>query len=321
MKGIEHYTSAAGFRVIRVHYSADLDRDPDTPAGAAWMVRESAGIPGGINSAHWRREQEIDWEAGGGELCFPQMTQYKDKIVIPPFTIPETWDVYGSYDYGHRNPACFLVMALDHDGCPWILWEMYGSGMGYKEQARLIRACPYFDRLTILPIADPSIWAETSHQQDDNETKSVAQLFFELPEAMRIVFMRGRKGGDITVAERIRSDLWNPQSLAAGGEPALKIFACCTNTIKEFKNLRYEDWSAAMMQNRNVRESIVDKNNHAWDSLKMWMTQFFMAPGRPAEETALDALKKTDPMSWQEWQSVNKLYFQPAHTGTMGQFD
>lgn len=330
MKGFEEYTSNAGFHVVRIHYSADPDRDPDTPIGAAWREAESKGIPGGINSAQWRREQEIDWNAGGGELVFPHFNLYQHKIVIAPFVIPETWSVYASYDYGHRNPCCFMCIAVDHDGNQYICWELYGSGMGYREQARRIRGskkygfsgCPYWDRLETLPLADPSIWAQTQNQQNEEETKSLAQLFYELPDEERIFFTPGKAGGDITVAEKIRGHLWSPEELAKGEQPILKIFANCDSTIREFRNLRYEDWSSAMMVNRNMRESIVDKNNHAWDAYKMFCTQFVMAPGVPQEDP-LEKLKRIDPRSWAVWNADRIKY--PELSGTrkniMGEFD
>jgi hypothetical protein len=319
MKGIEHFTATSGFHCISIHYSADPDRDPATDKGKLWIAEEAKGIPGGVYSAQWRQEQEIDWNVSGGELVFPHMGIYRDQINVDPFDIPETWALYAAYDHGHRAPAAFLVFAIDHDGDIWIIWEMYQRNLGYREIARRIRACPYFDKLAFLPIADPSIWAKSQHQQDESEMKSIARLFFELPEKEQILFVPGQKGGDITVAERIKGDLWRIEDLDAGKPPRLRIFKLCTKTNWEFTNLRYDDWTLTMAQTRNEKEGIVDKNNHAWDAFKMFMTQFFMTPGKPGTD-ALDRLKRLDPVSWQEWVTVRKMYSNEGK-GIMGNFD
>jgi hypothetical protein len=321
MKGIEHYTAASGFHVISIHYTADPSRDPSTEEGKIWIAEESRGIVGGTASAQWRQEQEIDWNVSGGELVFPHMSLYREQIIVDPFEIPDSWDLYASYDHGHRNPAAFIVIALDHDGDLWIVWEMYKTDLGYRAIAKEIRECPFVkkNRLAFLPIADPSIWAKTQHQQDESEMKSIARLFFELPEDEQVVFAPGIRGGDITVAERIKGDLWSTEALDKGKAPRLRIFANCTKTIWEFTNLRYADWTPAMMQTRNVQESIIDKNNHAWDAFKMFMNQFFMSPKSPKQD-ALDKLKKMDPASWQEWMHVRKMYDNNSKS-IMGDFD
>ena len=321
MKGIEHYTSEPGFHVIRVHYTADPDKDPATPKGAQWIENEVKGIVGGFSSSQWRGEYEIDWDAAGGELVFPQLEIYKSKIVVAPFTVPESWSLYASFDYGHRNPSSFHVYAIDHDGDVWAVWEFYQRGLGYRKIANRIRACPFFDRLSFMPIADPSIWAKNQQVDSGNELKSIAQLFFELPESERVIFAPGKAGGDVTVAEKINGDLWNPDELKKGQSPRLKIFANCPMMIWELAKLRYKDWSSAQAEYRNLQESIVDKDNHAFDDLKMFMTMFFMAPTAPLEQPYKD-LEKTDPASYREWMAVKRMHDEiPSRNSVMGDFE
>ncbi len=322
MSGIEHYRSAAGLHVIRVHYSADPERDPATPQGRAWVDVASNGYPGGIASAAWRQEQEIDWDAAGGELVFPYFETYRSQIVIPPFAVPDSWPIYGSFDYGHRNPASFHYYTIDFDGDVYSVWEFYAAGKGYRTMARAIRSSPFWPRLSFLPIADPSIWAKTQEVTggDENEKKSIAQLFFELPESERILFAPGKKGGDITVAEKITGDLWEKESLHAGKKPRLQLFATCPFQIWELSKLRYKDWSGTMAETRNLQESIVDKDNHAWDDLKMFFTMFFMAPVRP-EEDKMAALRSLDPASYAEWKSLAERMGETVGKSTVGEFE
>lgn len=309
----EHYKSSSGFHCMKVLYNCDPEKDSDELA---------KGYPGGKNSAAYRQEILIDWDAAGGELVFPQFELYRERIVRKPFTVPESWSLYAAFDYGHRNPSSFHVYAIDHDSDIWVVWEYYRSGQGFRQIAKEIRACPHYDRLAYPAIADPSIWARTQQMQsDDNEVKSIAQLFFELPEQDRIVFAPGKRGGDITVAEKINGDMWNEERLKKGDEPRIKIFATCPMMIWELSKLRYKDWSGSMQEQRNLQESIVDKDNHSYDDLRYFLTMFFMAPAAPKEEK-LAKLKAEDPVSYQEWRSVERLHGRERSLrGTMGDFE
>jgi len=324
MKGIEHYMAASGFHVIRLHYTADPQKDPDTQDGAKWFETAPIGYRGGIASSAWRREMEIDWDATGGELVFPQLDPYKSKIVVNPFEIPETWNLYGSFDYGHRNPSSFHVYAIDHDRNIWSVWEYYMAGKGCRQIAKALRSCPHFDKLDHLPIADPSIWAKTQQTDEGNEMKSIAQLFFELPPAEQIVFSPGKKGGDVTVAEKINGDLWFiPEKPEPEWkfEPKLFLFKTCPMQIWELSKSRYADWSASMSEQRNKKESIVDKDNHAFDDLKMFITMFFMAPTQTPPDD-LEPLKKIDPASYAEWMSVRRMHGEEVDSrARLGEFE
>lgn len=306
MKGVEHYTTGSGFHAIKIHYSADPEKDPDTEIGRVWLEQAAQGYVGGILSSAWRREMEIDWDATGGELVFPQLATFKNRIVVPPFEVPESWSLYAAFDYGHRNPSSFNVYAIDFDGDIYSIWEYYKSGEGYRNIARAIRACPYYNRLSMNPVADPSIWAK-NQQNDDGSVKSVAQLFTELPSDEQVIFIPGKKGGDITVAEKINSLLWNTDELMAGGKPRLKIFATCPMQIWELEKLRYKDWSATVREQKNLQEEIVDKDNHSYDSLKYFLMMFFFAPDAPKQEDRkLEALKSVDYASYREWMNIKK---------------
>lgn len=318
MKGVEHYTSGSGFRVIRIHYTADHDKDPTTPQGADWFRRETSSLVGGIKSSSWRSEMEIDWHATGGELVFPQFEAYKSNIVVAPFSIPETWSLYGSFDYGHRNPSAFYIHAIDYDGNVWTVWEYYRAGDGYRDTARAIRACPYYGRLSYLPIADPSLWGED--QQTENEVKSVAQLFFELPDHEQVIFAKGKAGGDVTFAEKINGEFWRaPEEPPKGWkfEPRWRIFGNCPSLISELARIRYAEWGSQQQEVKNLREQIVDRDNHAFDSCKYFFTRFFSSPLEKQQEPYLN-LKASDPRSYEEWMAVSRLY-QSNATGMYGE--
>ena len=318
MKGITEWKSRSGFHCLRLHYTSDPSKDPSTPAGKIWLENEVKGIPGGMKSANWQREYEISWSAVGGELVFPEIGAFKDKIVVRPFEVPESWTLFAGFDYGHRNPSSFNVFAIDHDQNVWVIWEYYKSGEGYRNIAKAIWNCEYYNRLACAPIADPSIWATT--QNTENEVKSLAMLFSEIEEGEDsdgipigpIIFTPGKKGGDVTVAEKINSYFW---ANLHEQDAKLKIFATCPMAIYELERLRYAEWSGTLAALRNKRESIVDRDNHFYDSLKMFITQFFLGPEKPPVPPAYEKLKQTDEISYREAQFRASLGAQkPAST-------
>jgi hypothetical protein len=322
MKGIRHYQSDAGIHIVRVHYTADPDKDPATVKGAEWFQRSLKGYTGGTKSSAWRQEMEIDWDATGGDLVFPQLEIYQEKIFINPFTIPDGWELYASFDYGHRNPSAFEVFAIDYDSNVYAIWEYYVAGKGYRSIAQSIRACSYWDKMKFSPIADPSIWAKNQQVAgaDNNEMKSVAQLFIELPSNEQVIFMPGKAGGDITVAEKINGFLWNEDELKQGNRPRFFIFKTCPMLMWELLKIRYKDYSDTMQEQRNLQEDIVDKDNHAFDATKMFLNMFFPNP-EEKDPPKFQRLKEMDRASYDEWKSVAKMHGEMQPKGGMGEFE
>jgi len=266
IKGVKKWTTTDGVKCLSIHYSSDPEKDPSTPKGQRWLQEALRGIPGGMQSSQWQREMEQNWSAGGGQLVFPEFQAYENQIVIPPFEVPESWALYAGFDYGHRNPSAFEVFAVDYDGNVYTVWEYYEAGAGYRAQARAMRSCPYYDRLSFPPVADPSLWAVTQQDQSDkNDMKSIAQLFAELDEEERVLFAKGKAGGDITWAEKVKGNLW--WDLQSGNKPKWKIFATCPKLIWEIRKIRYRDWAGtASRAEQSAREKIVQKDNHALDA-------------------------------------------------------
>jgi hypothetical protein len=202
--------------------------------------------------------------------------------------------LYGVYDHGWRNPACFLVIGQNREGLPTVFWQFYAAGVGVTEIARIIKGetvrCrdgrvfhgnPHYKETGRI-IADPSIWKEDQNQ-DDGTTKSVAELF----RRHGVYLQPGQRGGDTTVASwltELWSDLqhigaqiccpvalldtdqgWIDRGYAGPGAPCL---------VWELGRLRFKDWSATQQLHHDYKEEIEDKDNHAWDCLKMHMHEF-----------------------------------------------
>jgi hypothetical protein len=122
-KGLSSRRTPSGVKVIRVHYTADPDRD------SGWVKQERRKYS---SQAAWDREQEIIHEAGGGELLFAEiLNRHADKIIIrdPNFKVPPTWKRIAGFDHGKTNPTAALVTAINYDGTIYCLAEYYQPGL------------------------------------------------------------------------------------------------------------------------------------------------------------------------------------------------
>lgn len=318
--GLSHRLTSQGVPVIRCHYSSDPRKRPGTPAGDSWRARTSAAYVGGTNSADWRREYEIDWNALGGHRVFPEWEQWvgKRKIVIPPF-FGEGQKLYGSYDHGWRNPASFHVWGVDFDGDIAALWEFYGSHVGVPLIARILKGedvvtqdgrrftgNPYAGKVSWTK-ADPSMWSE-DQSMSDGTNKSVAELF----RREGVYLQKGEKGGDTMVAEWLHGHWWKDQEkpklrlscpetlISVGKKPCPDGYSGpgAPMLIWEIGQQRHREFSARVALNREQPEELVDKDNHAWDDMKMFLKCF---PPKPTMQKA-----EGTPGSFNWWRAMEK---------------
>jgi len=275
-RGLEIYKTKSGFCVTRLHYTADPEKDPATNDGAMWLTLATRGIPGGMKSAAWRREMEIDFSAGGGETVFPELSIIEDEIYIHPYSIPAHWDRYASFDYGHTNPSSIHFYAVNELGWKYVYFEFYSSGMHYKELANVFKTHPDFKKVKEI-CADPSLWKKDQHSGPSSlfGVRSLADLFTE-----EGVFLSPHcENSDIKGIERAREHWRRPE-----GAKALYIFKSCPKLWWELKNLKYQENKRPSQQSNP--EKIVDRNNHAWDDLKY----FLLRLPEPSEAKAKEPL-------------------------------
>ncbi len=305
--------------VLRVHYTADPDKRPGTTEGDAWMAQALSGYAGGVKSPRWRREMEIDYGAFGGAKAFPEWDTWRHgPIVCDPF-VPTGYQLYASYDHGWNNPAAFHVHGINGDGAIVTLWEFYADRVPVSYIAKLIRGqdialprrpeCkiephrlrwqgnPYADALRI-KIADPSMWAEDQPMKDE-PNKSIADLF-----AREGVFLdRGERGGDQTVISWLLGTFW-----ADPDKPRYRIFNTCPHLIRELGMQRYKEVSEHQALTHDASEVLVDKNNHAWDGLKMFLQRF------PPSPTTAKPPEKPATFLWWRKQAINAKKGEPVRT-------
>lgn len=294
--------------VLRVHYSAHPQRRPGTEEGEHWKKITARRYPGGVDSPRWRKEQEIDYYALSGQKLIPYWEEWQQagKVVINPFD-PVEYDLYASFDYGYRNPSCYLVHGIDRDGVITTLWEFYAALVEVPQIAqvikgedivtldgRRIRGNPYAGRERY-KIADPSIWARDQvasqhpNYMGDRTQKSIAEIFLKCG----VSFIRGERGGDTAVANWLLGHFWKDPD-----NPLYRITSNCKFLIWELGIQRFKEFSTTVAINRDQPEELVDKDNHAWDALKMFLKRF------PPPSAQKKPEKVPNTFSW--WRKVAK---------------
>jgi hypothetical protein len=269
MKNIQGLTTRrtrSGVEVLRLHYSADPERNID------WVAQERQKYS---SRAAWDREQEIIHHAGGGELLFAEiLNRHADKIIIRDsrFQIPPFWKRIGGFDHGKTNPTAALVVAIDTDGTIYCLAEYYQPGLTPRQHMENLELLPGF--LDAQPIyADPSIFYRTQAQSDGG-FKSIEDLY---REAGLHGLWEGQNA-ELAGMERILEH-WRDLDHR---EPTLKIICPedysrkryglfpngCPNLLWELMRTRREQLSASQLMRKNPTEAIVDKDNHLRDALK-----------------------------------------------------
>ena len=274
LKGLTTRITRGGLPVIRLHYSADPRKDPESGDLYPQLLK---GYPGGKDDPRWKKEMEIDYGALGGTRLFPKWEEWLElgKIVIPPFD-PIGYRLFGSYDHGSRHPACYLVHGVDSDGRLITLWECWGSMIPATLMAEVIKGQdiwlpdgsrfagnPYAGRETII-YADPSIEAKDL-PNGRNPNQSTSDIF----RKEGVYFTPAKRGEDLTVAGWLHGHFWrDPEN------PLYRITANCCQLIYEIGRQRFRDFSPKVALSKAQPEQLIDKDNDAWDSMKYFIQNF-----------------------------------------------
>lgn len=107
VKGIQKWTTEAGIRSIRLHYSADPERDPDTPLGKAWIETMTKGLVGGVTNGIWRKEQEIDFSIREGLPIYKTFKEQRHVSALPLKPMKNV-PILRGWDFG-GTPACAIT--------------------------------------------------------------------------------------------------------------------------------------------------------------------------------------------------------------------
>jgi hypothetical protein len=262
--GFWKFRSKSGASAHAIHYTADKAKDPDRD-GSEWYERAVSGYIGGSDSHLWKQHMEIDFEATASTRLIPWWKQYRSQFIQepPPLGKQFGWSYYSGFDYGKRNCSVWLVCAVDPQGNRWIVDEVGGPGEklgGIPGISQRMQESEYWDQVKHRIYADPSMWNE--NQAAGESYTSIARLFKQYGVNFKKAPIKGKQADSIGM-ERLLYDYWPDPA-----EPKLFISPRCKVTVRQWPTLRYKEWSAVAMKDREIPEELVDKNNDSW---KAWV--------------------------------------------------
>jgi hypothetical protein len=263
MRGVARFLSPEGVPSIRLHYSADPNKDPMNPIGAAWKrgQLESGGYIGGEKGFRWRQHMEVDPTARAGTVVLPRFAEERHQIVIPDLNPSQMygWSFDAGFDWGVRNLTVLLLFGMSPDGNRYLVWEYAapaGEVGGVAEIAKTIKGQPLFHKFNGEIADDPSMWKA---KQVAHGLKDVAGIFgIDLIKAP----IRGQEADDIMV-DRLNHYYWQE-----GREPTLYICENAVQTIRTLPLLMYEEWTEALEHDHAKKEKIRDREVDCFDAFK-----------------------------------------------------
>jgi hypothetical protein len=246
-KGVTTWENHMGFSVLQIHYSSHPDKDE------AWAARESKRYPGGREGKYWRGEQEIDFGAKQGRLVYPEFDRDVHVISLRKDQVPPEWPLFRVIDPGYVNPCGVLFIAIDGDGCLYVIDEFYESGQKVPEVASKIKA------LTGRRRAEFTLIGHDAFRETQSAGKTLADQFLDEGISCSPVDTR-IDAGVLVVAKLLMVD--------DRGEPKLKILDRCTNTIKEMEGYRYPELGEDEKDKKAEKEKPLPVNDHLMDCLR-----------------------------------------------------
>ena len=144
MTGVCQRRLSSGFSHVRVHYTADPAKDDK------WM-RQHALNYGGLDTAGWRREQEIDYHAYGGQRIWPMLSKahHAENDI-------SGWTLFRVLDEGVRHPTVCIWVAVNAKGDRHVYREYYATGRSISMNCRAILALTPNDENIRYNWIDPS---------------------------------------------------------------------------------------------------------------------------------------------------------------------
>lgn len=245
------------------------------------------------------QELDLDYEASGLQRVFSLKTNttLRRNVIVPAFDLPgeygsdkhgvtkfrHAWRMTGGFDYGTRNKSVFSVFARDYDGRHYLIYEWRKTYYELKDQghtgsmvqaaAAAIKSCPFYDEIDLI-YADPSIWVQNVSTPDG--MTSLYQQFIDegVPN-----LAKGAQDDKACIQRTLT--LWSDEQ-----DPGFKIFDSCTGMIDELDKLSWDEWSDAQGTKKGLKETIVDKDNHSWDTWKYYIMSRPEATSKPRPEPA-----------------------------------
>lgn len=181
---------------------------------------------------HLRRAfLEGDWDLFAGQV-FQEWR--RDKHVVRPMTLPDTWKRFIGVDWGYTAPWAVVWGAVDEDGRVWVYRELYAKQVGEADQAKRILAVEAGEHISSR-FADDAMWATRG------DAKPIATIYAE--NGVHLTAAGKGPGSRVNGWQRVHSYMADapacPHHRANGLDvcPMLHVFDTCVSFIETVPNV------------------------------------------------------------------------------------
>ena len=263
-----------GFMVAAVHYTADPDKRSEE-----WF-QESTKL---FRVDQIEREFEIDFQSRAGQRVFGYLTQEPRRWRIPNINlfklIKKDWRIIAALDYGTTNPTSIHFYAIDRYRRFYSVFEYYEPSNVRKIAAVLKGTHPGYEhplwRYTEKVVVDGAIFNK-NQDRDGEGHDSIGDLIQE----QGIYIMERATKDRIAGLERVK-DMLAPSQV--DGRPSLFICERCENQWNELIGMVYDELPPHLLLNKNQKEDVVPKNDHAYDELRYALMSIQAPSAEPPE--------------------------------------
>jgi hypothetical protein len=135
MKGYEVRDNELGFTTLRLHYSCDPDKDPETDKGIKWYTSMRKAWP---DPNRFSQEFEINWWVAAGMRVYPE---FLETTHCQPIELRRRKVIYRAWDFGYLTPAVLMAQIDDRDRLT-LIREVIGKEETTRQFAqRVIAQC------------------------------------------------------------------------------------------------------------------------------------------------------------------------------------
>lgn len=262
MKGLDIRKSDKGYSVIRLHYTADPDKDPERD-GADWYAKTRAGT----SETAWAQEYEMDPYAKAGKLVYPEFD--RSLHLVEPFRVPDSWTRYFALDYALHVEAAALWVAVSPDGDHVYYREHYVRDKLIPWHANRFHELEGYQRNNLgdweevkgkteiirLRLSDPDFKKRNPVTGEDIDYNFRIRGIACLPANNKLI------DGIEAVREGLTPSL-------VSGKPRIYLFDTLRYTISEIEGYRYPELTDMQSQTRDPSEKPVKKKDHLVDCLR-----------------------------------------------------
>lgn len=257
-----------GFLVAAIHYTSDPRKRTEE-----WLKEETKLL----QPHQIEREYEIDFASRAGKKAFGYLLENPKRFRVPDFDLAElgkkgtfkgkTYRIIAALDYGSTNPTSIHFYAIDNRRRMTSVYEFYKPSNA-REIAKVLQGKhpdpkyrhPLWERCERV-VVDGAIFNKNQEDQNQEGMRSIGDLL----EDNDIHTMERATKDRLAGLDRLH-DMFAPSEL--DGLPSLYFCYRCVEQWKEFTSLVYAETPAHQLLNKNAKEDIVEKDDHAYDETR-----------------------------------------------------